>query len=63
MGAESQGTIPAAGGPDGVILATFEKEAKAGSKVLGGLTNFKNSSNLNAWFKSEFFAAKRRKGA
>jgi len=33
MAAESQGMILAAGGPDGVILATFEKEAKVGSKV------------------------------
>ena len=33
MGAESQGMILAGDRPDGVILATFEKEAKVGSKV------------------------------
>jgi methionyl-tRNA synthetase len=33
MGVESQGMILAADGPEGVILATFDKEAKVGSKV------------------------------
>jgi methionyl-tRNA synthetase len=33
MGVESQGMVLAADGPDGVILATFDKEAKVGSKV------------------------------
>ena len=32
MAAESQGMILAADGPDGIILATFQKEAKVGSK-------------------------------
>jgi tRNA-binding EMAP/Myf-like protein len=32
MGAESQGMILAAEGPDGVILATFGKGAKVESK-------------------------------
>jgi methionyl-tRNA synthetase len=33
MGVESQGMVLAADGADGVILATFDKEAKVGSKV------------------------------
>ncbi|MGD0624241.1 MAG: methionine--tRNA ligase [Thermodesulfobacteriota bacterium] len=33
MGVESQGMVLAADGPEGVILATFDKEAKVGSKV------------------------------
>ncbi len=33
MGVESQGMVLAADGAEGVILATFEKEAKVGSKV------------------------------
>ena len=33
MGVESQGMVLAADGPDGVILATFDKDAKVGSKV------------------------------
>jgi methionyl-tRNA synthetase len=33
MGVESQGMVMAADGTDGVILATFDKEAKVGSKV------------------------------
>ena len=33
MGVDSQGMVLAADGPDGVILATFDKEAKVGSKV------------------------------
>jgi methionyl-tRNA synthetase len=33
MGVESQGMLLAAEGADGVIVATFDKEAKAGSKV------------------------------
>jgi len=33
MGVESQGMILAADGADGVIVATFDKEAKVGSKV------------------------------
>jgi methionyl-tRNA synthetase len=33
MGVESQGMVLAADGPDGVVLATFDKEAKVGSKV------------------------------
>jgi len=33
MGVESRGMILAADGPEGVILATFDKEAKVGSKV------------------------------
>jgi methionyl-tRNA synthetase len=33
MGVESQGMVLAADGPDGVILSTFDKEAKVGSKV------------------------------
>ena len=33
MAAESQEMILAAGGPDGVILATFDQEAKVGSIV------------------------------
>jgi len=33
MGVESQGMVLAADGADGVVLATFDKEAKAGAKV------------------------------
>lgn len=33
MGVESRGMVLAADGPEGVILATFDKEAKVGSKV------------------------------
>ena len=33
MGVESHGMLLAADGADGVILATFDKEAKIGSKV------------------------------
>jgi methionyl-tRNA synthetase len=33
MGVESQGMLLAADGLDGTVLATFDKEAKVGSKV------------------------------
>jgi methionyl-tRNA synthetase len=33
MGVESQGMLLATDGTDGVILATFDKEAKVGAKV------------------------------
>ena len=33
MGVESQGMLLAADGAEGVVLATFDKEAKPGSKV------------------------------
>jgi tRNA-binding EMAP/Myf-like protein len=33
MGVESQGMLLATDGAEGVILATFDKEAKIGSKV------------------------------